>query len=33
MKIEENITLDSEEEQTVPVRLEKGRYEAISKEC
>lgn len=30
MKIEEDVTLEAESEQTVPVRLEKGRYQAIN---
>lgn len=33
VKTEEDVTLEAESEQTVPVRLEKGRYQAINKEC
>lgn len=32
MKIEEDITLEAEDGQTVPVRPEKGRYETFNKE-
>jgi hypothetical protein len=32
-KIKEDVTLVAESEPAVPVRLEKGRYEAIHKEC